>query len=335
MGLFDFLFRKWQNKEEAFSFAKKILLKKQTKQELIEAKKALEFCAEKNDSQSQYYLYALEYEKAKQNNQSLSLEWLEKASANGYAPAQYDFALHYLYGEKIEQNTYKAVFLMEKAAEQGYEPACKTLIRLFRAGTKVRKSPVRAAYWLAKLENSSYCETTKLLPFTENLAVPEPKVEKKDINKPISFDTFDKLFKTVEQSDVIEADRKESFIINAGPGTGKTYTLIRKIENLVSKQGVDAKEIVVLSFTNAVVKEVKERLISFANYGDGDRSLRNVDVKTFHSFAYWLLKMANENIDDLEEWQKKNLNFNKLTYDDCMVFGSALMKKNPQIVESW
>ena len=335
MGLLDFIFNKWKNIEDAFAFAKEILLNKKSNNELDEATRALHFAAEKNDSKSQYYLYALEYDKAKQNNELLSLYWLDKASKNNYAPAQYDLAIHYLYGEEIEQNTFKAITFMEKAAEQGYEAACKTLIRLFRTGTKVRKSPVRAAYWLAKLENSSYCETTNLLPFTENMAVPEPKVEKEKLKPPIEFSTFNEIFKTVQQLEVIEADRKESFIINAGPGTGKTYTLIRKIENLISKQGVEASEVVVLSFTNAVVKEVKERLASFANKDDGDRALRNVDVKTFHSFAYWLLKMANQNIEDLEEWQSVNLNFNKLTYEDCMILGSALMDKNPQIVEGW
>lgn len=336
MGLLDFLFSKWKSVEEAFSFAKKSLLNNvANKTDLSDATAALDFCAERDDSKSQYYLYALEYDKAKQNNQRMNLKWLEKASNSNYAPAQYDLAIHYLYGEEIEQNTFKAIGLMEKSAEQGYEPACKTLIRLFKVGTKIRKSSVRAAYWLAKLENSSYCETTELLPFTEEMSVPEPKAEKKIIKKPISFDTFANLFTTVQQSVVIEANKNESFVINAGPGTGKTYTLIRKIENLVSKQGVDANEIVVLSFTNAVVKEVKDRLSSFADSGEGERSLRNVGVKTFHSFAYWLLKTANENIDNLDEWQNVNLSLNKLTYDDCMVYGASLMKKNPQIVENW
>lgn len=341
MGFFDFFLntKHWKSVKEAFSYAKNILLRKNTKNEFDEAVKALEYCSQNNDSIAQYQLYAIEYDKykqtAKQNNQQFNLDLLKKASDSGYAPAQYDLAIHYLYGEEIEQNTFKAITLMEKAAEQGYEAACKTLIRLFRTGTKVRKSPVRAAYWLAKLENSSYCETTNLLPFTENMAVPEPKVDKEKLKPPIEFSTFNEVFKTVQQLDVIEADRKESFIINAGPGTGKTYTLIRKIENLISKQGVEASEVVVLSFTNAVVKEVKERLASFANKDDGDRALRNVDVKTFHSFAYWLLKMANQNIEDLEEWQSVNLNFNKLTYEDCMIYGSRLMKKNPQIVENW
>lgn len=334
MGLFDFITKRWNSVNEAFVFARNILIGKKDAKALVEATEALRYCAENESIEAQYQLYALKYDSAKLNNSEIPLIWCEKAASAGHAAAQYDLGIHYLYGEGIEQDTYKAICWLEKSGEQGYFEACKTLIRLYKVGTKVRRNFVRASYWEAKLEGSSYCEINRLLPLTKDLATPEPKVEKKPLVRPIDFSNFKELFKTVEQTEVIEADKNDCFVINAGPGTGKTYTLIRKIENLVSKQNLDPTEIVVLSFTNAVVKEVKERLAYFANNG-GDRSLRNVDVKTFHSFAYWLLKQANENIEDLDEWKVINLNFNKLSYDDCMVYGSQLMEKYPDIVQNW
>lgn len=332
MSNFDFITKSYKTKEEAFECAKKIILTTISQEELLKASDALKYAAKNGDLNAKYYTYAIEYDKALVNNEPCSLEWCINAANEGHQAAQYDLALHYLYGDGIEQNTFLAIEWMEKAAEQGYAEALKTLIRLFKTGSKVRKNISRADYWNAKLESSSYCDTFQLLPFTQEMADPVPYVQPE---RPIFFDTFDELFKSAEQNNLIEADKNISFIINAGPGTGKTYSLIHKIENLVSKQHLDANEIIVLSFTNAVVKEVKERLAGFANSNQGDRSLRNIFVKTFHSFAYWLLKQANENLEVLENWKKVDLSLNRLTYDDCMVFGANLLEKMPEIVKGW
>ena len=38
-------------------------------------------------------------------------------------------------------------------------------------------------------------------------------------------------------------------LIIAGPGTGKTYTLVKRISYLVAEKNVDPKEIMVVTFT--------------------------------------------------------------------------------------
>lgn len=52
----------------------------------------------------------------------------------------------------------------------------------------------------------------------------------------------------IDQREVIEAEVSRRMIINAGPGTGKTWTLIEKIINLVDVQEVDPETILVLCF---------------------------------------------------------------------------------------
>ena len=99
-------------------------------------------------------------------------------------------------------------------------------------------------------------------------------------------------FLSAEQEDIIQADPSERIFVNAGPGTGKTYTLIEKINYMVQWKGVEPESIQVLCFTNAAVEEVKDRLARFVDEG-GTRSLINVDVRTFHSFAWWLINQAN------------------------------------------
>ena len=66
----------------------------------------------------------------------------------------------------------------------------------------------------------------------------------------------------------------------AGAGTGKTYTLIERIKHLLNN-GVDAKSILVLTFTNAAAYEMSDR---FTNSG-----LPTPLFCTFHAFCYSLL----------------------------------------------
>ena len=42
-------------------------------------------------------------------------------------------------------------------------------------------------------------------------------------------------FRIVEQEEIINASINESFLVNAGPGTGKTYTLIHKINHIINE----------------------------------------------------------------------------------------------------
>ncbi len=66
------------------------------------------------------------------------------------------------------------------------------------------------------------------------------------------------------------------FVI-AGPGTGKTHSLVCRIKKLL-QNGVAGNEILVLTFTRKACFEIKERLFEFENKG--------CRVHTFHSLAY-------------------------------------------------
>ncbi|HKK90907.1 MAG TPA: UvrD-helicase domain-containing protein, partial [Desulfobacteraceae bacterium] len=79
------------------------------------------------------------------------------------------------------------------------------------------------------------------------------------------------------------ADRP--LIIEAGPGTGKTRTIIEKIKHLVAEEGVDPGAVLVLTFTNRAAGEVKER-IQKAVPGAGTE----VAASTFHAFCLKVLK---------------------------------------------
>ena len=142
-------------------------------------------------------------------------------------------------------------------------------------------------------------------------------------------------FLNTEQDTIIQADANDNIFVNAGPGTGKTYTLIQKINYLVSVLDVDPESIEVLCFTNAAVWEIKERLKQFVDNG-GPRGLINVDIRTFHSFAWWLISQANELFVDNKEYHYQAVDMEKLSYDASLSKAQSIMKKYPaEIFNGW
>ena len=88
-------------------------------------------------------------------------------------------------------------------------------------------------------------------------------------------------------------------LIVAGPGTGKTHTLTRRIHHLIEQRGVRAENILALTFTNRAAAEMRTRLIALL--GDGHPL---PTVATIHGFCLRLLREddgADFRIADEEE----------------------------------
>ena len=94
---------------------------------------------------------------------------------------------------------------------------------------------------------------------------------------------------TKEQAEVVGCPLESRILVTAGPGTGKTFTLIRRLDHLIAKNRVaPGSQILVLSFTRSAVREIKNRCKQLAD--DGNPNLRFVNVTTFDSYASRLLK---------------------------------------------
>ena len=71
----------------------------------------------------------------------------------------------------------------------------------------------------------------------------------------------------------------------AGPGTGKTKTLVSRIAFLIEEMGVHPSDITAVTFTRQAAAEMKERLTARL----GRQKLRDLTVGTFHSICLGLL----------------------------------------------
>ncbi|MFJ6250422.1 MULTISPECIES: UvrD-helicase domain-containing protein [unclassified Streptomyces] len=102
---------------------------------------------------------------------------------------------------------------------------------------------------------------------------------------------------TVEQQAVVDLPWDTRLLVTAGAGSGKTHTVVRRLDALVGHEDPDealeAGEILVLSFSRAAVRELRDRI---ARHGDRAERVR---VQTFDSWAYQLLTKAYPD----EEWK--------------------------------
>ena len=139
-------------------------------------------------------------------------------------------------------------------------------------------------------------------------------------------------FKKIDQETIIEAESDNKMFVDAGPGTGKTYTVLKKLEYMVSELEVDPESIVVLCFTNAATNEIRDRLNKRIRKG-ADRGLANIDIRTFHSFAWWLISEANELFSD-EGW--KPIQMQELDFEKSLICATNVVKRfSEEVFSGW
>lgn len=95
---------------------------------------------------------------------------------------------------------------------------------------------------------------------------------------------------TDEQRVVVEQPWDARVLVTAGAGAGKTHTLVRRLDALCGHEDPDealgAAEILVLTFSRAAARELRERI---ARHGDQARRVR---AQTFDAWAYGVLIQA-------------------------------------------
>ena len=73
----------------------------------------------------------------------------------------------------------------------------------------------------------------------------------------------------------------------AGPGSGKTFTIVKRILNLINHQKIPPEKILVITFTKAAALEMQSRFLKEIR-----RSYSAVSFGTFHSIYYQMLSRS-------------------------------------------
>jgi superfamily I DNA/RNA helicase len=84
--------------------------------------------------------------------------------------------------------------------------------------------------------------------------------------------------------------RGSPLLVDAGPGTGKTRTLVHRLERLIN-EGTRPSSILALTFTNKAAEEMRERICAM-----NPRAAIEMWTGTFHAFGWELLAKHAERI---------------------------------------
>ncbi len=132
---------------------------------------------------------------------------------------------------------------------------------------------------------------------------------------------FEKLYKRLNTSQRLAVDTVEGAVmVIAGPGTGKTQTLILRIANILRRTQANPENILALTFTDSAAYEMRDRLVEVI----GTAGYR-VQITTFHEFCNSVIQKNPEffphllnasPINELEQIQmgEKILTDNSFTY---------------------
>ncbi|MBO7123923.1 MAG: UvrD-helicase domain-containing protein [Treponema sp.] len=142
-------------------------------------------------------------------------------------------------------------------------------------------------------------------------------------------DYLDTILKDVDPNIMLDEDQRKVVLTDedyclviAGAGAGKTTTVAAKVKYLVEKKNIDPSEILVVSFTNKAVGELKERI---------QKQLKiDCPITTFHSTGNAILHKESEeklNIVQneklyfvLEDYFRDSVLQNKKLVDDLVKF---------------
>ncbi len=158
--------------------------------------------------------------------------------------------------------------------------------------------------WVPKEQLWRAANTLERLRAAQRVADPDREVPQGA--RPMSFSFGDRL-DTAQKAVVI--DTEGPVLVVAGPGAGKTSTMVKRISYLVQVRGVPPEQIMVATYTRKAAKELLTRI---SNEFSGMEHPVNVDkmlIGTFHSLCQRLLsdyadRAGMKNFTVLEEFDQ-------------------------------
>ena len=104
---------------------------------------------------------------------------------------------------------------------------------------------------------------------------------------------FDEILKDVDPEIKLDLEQRRAVLTDenhcllvAGAGAGKTTTMAAKVKYLIDKLGVKPDDIIVISYTNKAIDELKDRI--------NHKLKLPVKISTFHSFAFDIVKHSSD-----------------------------------------
>lgn len=120
---------------------------------------------------------------------------------------------------------------------------------------------------------------------------------------------FDEMFKKIDDKIILDDDQRKIIIsdddntlVIAGAGSGKTTTMIAKVKYLVDKLNIKPEEILIISFTNKVTEELKQKINNSFNISTPIYTFHKLGLKIIESYSKSKYKIIKDKeIDNIIE----------------------------------
>ncbi len=136
-------------------------------------------------------------------------------------------------------------------------------------------------------------------------------------------DYFDKMLKEIDPDIILDDEQRRAVVTDndycllvAGAGAGKTTTMAAKVKYLVDRKNIKPEEIIVISFTNKAIGELKDRI--------NKKLSIPARICTFHSFAFDIVKQFSSRPPEI------NFNTYKIIFDmlENVIFNDKNLMRN-------
>ncbi|MGH7802453.1 MAG: ATP-dependent helicase [Thermodesulfobacteriota bacterium] len=107
-------------------------------------------------------------------------------------------------------------------------------------------------------------------------------------------------------------DRAPQVRLVAGPGTGKTHTIEKRVADLLNNRATP-NNVYVISFTRATCAELRFRILAFCRNQPCYQAASQIHISTMHALALRILRRANllssypSTPSILDDWEQKNV----------------------------
>lgn len=205
------------------------------------------------------------------------------------------------------------------------------VIKLFEESELVKKNFINLKLDI-DLPVSKTTAPLKPKNFNLPLAAQKPKLEILKKTPLTSLDEF-------QQSAVKNTNNQ--LLIIAGPGSGKTTVLTKRIAYMISEKIMPAKNCLAITFTKKAANEMHERLSVLLK-----DEVKDLNIHTFHSLCYSILKENREVLGLSEDfrviskeekslYKENELPENLLEFDDLITLTLKLFKENHEVLKSY
>lgn len=110
------------------------------------------------------------------------------------------------------------------------------------------------------------------------------KGRKRAIDRPVTEEQYEELFGDLDKAQkAIVEDRSKNILVAAGPGSGKTRVLVRKVASLILLEGIKPEQFLMLTFSKAASLEFRSRIYKIV-----PRQKGLLKITTFHGFCFEL-----------------------------------------------